>query len=97
MADTRPTRLWGRDGAMYVIAPEDLETYLVPDEQAAQIEAHLASTGRGESEVGGFDFGNPHDAVSTNQLAVSDLAYEPGGDGQVVVDGRGRQFPGLVY
>lgn len=55
MADTRPTLLWGPDGAMYFIPPEELGGYLVSAEQAAQIEGHIASTGREGSEVGGFD------------------------------------------
>lgn len=97
MADTRPTLLWGPDGAMYFIPPEDLEGYLVPGEQAARIEEHIASSPDDESEVNAFDFDNPHDVASPSQLAVSDLAYVPGGNGQVVVDGSGRQFPGLVY
>lgn len=96
MADTRPTLLWGPDGAMYFIPPEDLEGYLVPRQQAARIEEQVRSF-ENDGEVGGFDFGNPHDVVSTNQLAVSDLAYAPGGSGQTVVDGSGREFPGLVY
>lgn len=50
MADTRSTLLRGPDGAMYVIPCEQLEQFLVPEEQAAEVRQTIRSRQK-EGEV----------------------------------------------
>lgn len=90
MTDTRPTLVRGPDGALYFIPAEELARYLVPQQEAARLEETIRSLGQ-QAEVGGFDFDNPHDVSALLGLATPTPAS------QTVVDGNGREFPGLVY
>lgn len=76
MADTRPTLLWGPDGAMYFIPPENLARYRVPAEQAPQVEATIRSLEE-QGEVGAFDFENPHEVHALGDLGLTSAGSSP--------------------
>lgn len=89
MADTRPTLLRGPDGAMYFIPREQLEQFLVPDDQAAEVERNIRSL-QEEGEVSGFAFDNP---ISPSSLGLTNPVAPTMDDSPTVVDGSGRQMP----